>query len=106
MRKMLCLFALLVLVGCAATCPSEDTSKRLIMGYFSDVAGVLQILETGKFNKEKKCCPVKARVIQGYPFGHKSLRVLEYCFHKNNKGNWIVRRNEDEKLLPDMAPSD
>ena len=99
-RKLLCLLGLLVFVGCATTGPSEDTSKTVITGYFSAVAGVLEILETGKFNKDKKCCPVKARVLQGYTFRHKGERVFEYCFHKNDEGNWIVRRNEDEKPLP------
>ena len=72
--------------------PSEDIIKTQIVGTFADITAVREIVRIGEFDEDRQCWPVKARVIYGYTFGHKSEEVFEYCFHKNNEGHWIVRR--------------
>lgn len=88
------------LVSCFGRSSFEDVIRTQIVGTFPDTAAVQEILQIGEFDQERQCRPVKARVIQGYTFGHRSEKVFEYCFQEDNAGNWkIVRRSEDEKPL-------
>ncbi len=94
---MLGLLASLVLVGCATSCPSVDALQELIMGHFSDVRGVLEIVEIGEFDEEQKCCPVKANVVVGSTFGRNSIQVGNYCFYETDDGIWAAKRSEEVK---------
>jgi hypothetical protein len=93
-KALMCLLAPMLafsLLSCLRQ-PSEDVIKTQIVGTFADIAAVHEIVQIGEFDEKRQCWPVKARVIYGYTFGHKSEKVFEYCFHKNNEGHWIVQR--------------